>query len=60
MNHESVGSGERRTRKVGDRTFDSMKRCILIVLSVSMIILTSLGSARAQSKVPVFRAWRSV
>lgn len=59
MNHESVGLGERRTRKVGDRTVDSMKRCILIVLSVSMIILTSLGSARAVP-FPVLMSWRSV
>ncbi|MGA2460339.1 MAG: hypothetical protein ABSF82_02845 [Candidatus Bathyarchaeia archaeon] len=59
MNHESVGLGERQMRKGGDRTVDNMKRCILIVLSVSMIILTSLGSAHAQSKVPVFGAWRA-
>ena len=56
MNHESVGLGERQTRKGRDRIVDNMKRCILIMLSVSMIILTSLGSARAQSKGPVFRA----
>jgi hypothetical protein len=47
MNHESV-ERKKRTQTGRDHTLHNMRKCILIVLSVSILILTSIGPAHAQ------------